>query len=199
MHTGRTTAGIAKPINRGTQTTIKGFFRAVMVHARLQGEIKHQTKSDGLLWLQLQREAHTLLINGINWPRDPHHRAARAIIKSVVDSLQAIGGQATDGASTMGALIAPDLENIAKISVKQQPYRHTQRGLCVAGKTDLLQKGCGRKNRTTLQMNGAILVAEMAHMDPHLTALSRAQHIGRMVPKQKLKSADMAHPAIKDS
>ena len=87
MHAGRTTAGIAKPINRGTQTTIKGFFRAVMVHARLQGEIKHQAKSGGLLWLQLQREAHTLLINGINWARNSHHRAARAIIESVVDDL----------------------------------------------------------------------------------------------------------------
>ena len=117
----------------------------------------------------------------------------------MVDSLKAIGGQATHGASTIGALIAPDFENIAKISVKQQPNRHTQRGLCVAGKTDLLQKRRGRKYRTPLQMNGAILVAEVAHMDPHLTALCRAQHIGGMVPEQQLKPADMAHPTIKDA
>ena len=58
-----------------------------MAHARLQGKIKHQADPGGLLRLQLQREAHALLINGIDWARDPHHRAAGAIIETVVNRL----------------------------------------------------------------------------------------------------------------
>ena len=207
---GGAAAGLIKPRDRGGQGRIEQVGRCGGV-GRQRGtvgvEIEHQTEAPGHPRLQFQMQAEVVLAPVLRWRSEPQEGAASLPVEPPVGELEAIGQRPGHQGPAPLPGHAAHLEDVAEIGITAQGQGHPHRLRLKAGETELLHAGGGSEQGAALQVHrttgggraALVLVAEVAHMQPHLAPFGGAQHRGRPLPEQQLQAAQMAGAAVKDA
>ena len=196
-HAGGEPVGLAEAVHRRLQGRIKRRLRWGLLAVAIGMEIEHQAEPPRPSGLELQAHLQAGLIQLLHRSAQPHQGAAVGVVESAVYRFQPHGGAGAHGATALWPLVAPHLEDVAKVGVDVQRDRHLQRGLGVAGEGELLQAGRWGEHRAALEMHRFVVVAEVAHLQAQFAPFGGAQHRSRPAPQQPFQAAHMAGAPVK--